>query len=130
MQTITIWSAYTTRTKNGSGFAELGPFSAHFGEAEIFICELEPDDAEVASESLGEKITHAICIPTQLTGSAYESCGKRLYCKSAGHAEHIMRSRKPLERAKALGWYATPQAAAKAAYEQLRKRALRGRKEG
>ena len=115
METITIWRAWTTLTKNYSGFANIGKYSAHFDSAQIYIRDLDPEEIEVA----GEKVTHAISIPKQLVGSAVMTDGELILCKSLGHAKHIMLSRKPVERAAEMGWYITPQAAAEAAYNQL-----------
>jgi len=115
METITIWRAWTTLTKSASGFARIGKYSAHFGSNQIYIRELDPEEIKAAEE----KVTHAIAIPKQLVGSAVMTGGELILCKSLGHAEHIMQSRKPVERAAEMGWYITPQAAAEAAYNQL-----------
>jgi len=115
METIKIWRAWTTLTKNCSGFAEIGKHSAHFDCADIYIRELDPEEIEATDEI----VTHAISIPKQLIGSAYSTGGELILCKSLGHAKHIMQSGQPLNRAIEMGWFASAQAAAKEAYRQL-----------
>lgn len=114
----TIWRAWTTRTKNCSGFAENGKFSAHFDSNQIYIRELDAEEIESADE----KVTHAISIPKQLIGGAVQTGGELILCKSLGHAEHIMQSGEPVKRAKEMGWFDSAQAAAAAAYKELLRR--------
>jgi len=115
METITIWRAWTTLTKNCSGFANIGKHSAHFGSNQICIRELDADEIEAAEE----KVTHAITIPKQLVGSAVMTGGELILCKSLGHAKHIMQSGKPVKRAIEMGWFVSAQGAAAAAYKEL-----------
>ena len=119
METITIWRAWTTRTKTCSGFAEIGKYSAHFDSAQIYIRELEQEEIDAADE----KVRYAISIPKQLIGSAYMTGGELILCKSFGHAKHIMQSGEPAKRAKEMGWHVSAQAAAAAAYKELLERA-------
>lgn len=114
-ETITIWRAWTTLKKNGEGFATIGKYSAHIASAVIFIAEL--DEEELAAAEPG--YTHKICIPTILIGSAYQTCGDSILCKSLGHAHHVMASKGPLNRAIKAGWFENAEQAAKEAYNQL-----------
>ena len=114
----TIWRAWTTLTKNCCGFAEIGKYSAHFDNNQIYIRELDADEIKAADE----KVTHAIVIPKQLVGSAVLIGGELMLCKFLGHANHIMQSGEPVKRAIKMGWFVSAQAAASAAYKELLER--------
>jgi len=103
----------------GEGFAEICKRSARIMEGEIFTRRAVEDELEVEPE-----LMWYIVIPGSTLGSAYSVEGKRIGCKSEGHANHIM-SRKGFVREQLLGknWFQTAEQAAKYAYDLLLEKA-------
>lgn len=116
MATITIYAGITGRTKNvGEGFAMIGRRSALIFSGEIYTRPAIEDELEVEPED-----KWFICIPSSCLGRAYLMECKRIGCKSEGQAEHILHRKGFVgDLLKNSNWFATPQAAAKHAYEKL-----------